>query len=113
MCAPCFFCRSCSLPQEPKVSSSRPSRLLLRWIVLSEHHQPLVGFPNGGIRSGTDVIRASAGGNAMVSEVHSHSSHGDLDYLSVTWWERSSGVYRLLMCAKQFPEGCVTGASAR
>lgn len=78
-----------------------------------EHHQPHKGFPNGGIRTGTAVIRPAAGGNAMVSEVHSHSPQGDLDYMGVFWWDQNAGVYRLLMCAKQFPEGCLTGATAR
>jgi hypothetical protein len=78
-----------------------------------ERHQPTQEFPHGGIRTGRAVIRAAAGGNAMTSEVHSHAPEGDLDYLGIFWWDPSAQVYRLLMCAKQFPEGCLSGATAR
>ena len=49
----------------------------------------------------------------MITEVYSHAPEGDLDYTGVYWWDPSAGVYRLLMCAKQFPEGCLSGATAR
>lgn len=78
-----------------------------------EHHQPHGEFPNGGIRTGRAVVRAAAGGNAMISEVHSHAPQGDLDYAGIFWWDSSQKVYRLLMCAKQFPEGCISGATAQ
>src|ERR1051326_9284132 len=78
-----------------------------------ERHQPDEEFPNGGIRRGTAVIRSTAGGNAMITEVHSHAPQGYLDYTGVFWWDSAAGLYRLLMCAKQFPEGCLTGATAR
>lgn len=102
--------------REPNVPSPEMNRLIRAFAgsyTTVEHHQPHEGFPNGGIRTGKVVIRPAAGGNAMVSEVHSHSPQGDLDYMGVFWWDPSAGVYRLLMCARQFPEGCLTGATAR
>src|SRR5262245_16972542 len=98
---------------EPSPEMTRLVRAFAGSYTTVEHHQPHAGFPNGGIRRGTDVIRSAAGCNAMITEVYSHSPERDLDYTGVYWWDPSAGVYRLLMCAKQFPEGCLSGATAR
>jgi len=100
-------------PNEAFPEMSRLIRAFQGSYTTVEHHQPHEGFPEGGIRTGTTVIRSAAGGNAMLSEVHSHGPQGDLDFMGVFWWDPSSGVYRLLMCAKQFPAGCLAGATAR
>jgi hypothetical protein len=78
-----------------------------------ERHHAHDEFPSGGIRTGRLVIRPSAGGNVMITELHSHSLQGDLNFMSAYWWDPSSKVYRLIMCAKENPEGCFTGAIAQ
>jgi hypothetical protein len=100
-------------PNEASPEMNRLIRAFEGSYTTVEHHQPHQGFPQGGIRTGTTESRSAAGGNAMFSEVHSHAPQGDLDFMGVFWWDPSAGVYRVLMCAKQFSEGCLTGATAR
>src|SRR5215472_3966547 len=55
-------------------------------------------FPSGGSRRGIVHVRLASGGNALMYEVHSNGSAGELDGFLTIWWDRGSHLYYLFAC---------------
>lgn len=64
----------------------------------------------GMAREGTASFRLGAGAS-LVEDYHSNGSAGNLQFLALLWWDRSTRVYRLLTCANN--DGCELRGSAR
>jgi hypothetical protein len=63
-------------------------------------------FPNGGARHGHSHVALTAGGRALMSEVHSDGSAGKLDGVVIVWWERSAGAYQFFTCFNDSDQPC-------
>jgi hypothetical protein len=63
-------------------------------------------FPNGGARHGHSHVALTAGGRALMSEVHSDGSAGKLDGVVIVWWEKTAGAYRFFTCFNDSDQPC-------
>jgi hypothetical protein len=69
-------------------------------------------FPNGGARRGHSHVALTAGGRALMSEVHSDGSAGKLDGVVIVWWEKTAGAYRFFTCFNDSDQPCRVRGSA-
>jgi hypothetical protein len=70
-------------------------------------------FPNGGARHGHSHVALTAGGRALLSEVHSDGSAGKLDGIVIVWWEKTAGAYRFFTCFNDSDQPCRVRGTAR
>jgi len=55
-------------------------------------------FPDRGERHGIVHVRLTAGGTALIYEVHSDGSAARLDGMLVIWWDKEANLYRFFTC---------------
>ena len=63
-------------------------------------------FPKGSSRRGQVHARLAAGGNALVYEVHSDGSAGNLDGFHTIWWDRAAKQYFFFACFNSAEHPC-------
>ena len=69
-------------------------------------------FPTGGSRHGVVHASVTAGGTALLYEVHSDGSAGKLEGMLVIWWDEDSHIYRLFACFNNPHHPCTMRGTA-
>lgn len=69
-------------------------------------------FPQGGSRTGRVHATLASGGYALLYEVHSNGTAGQLDGFHAIWWDPKAKLYRFFSCFNDPGEPCVDRGTA-
>jgi hypothetical protein len=70
-----------------------------------------VAYPLGsGTRAdtgkGTEICRPGPGGRSVIEEYREKNAHGEVEGVTVAWWDKKAQGQRFLWCDNSIPDGC-------